>query len=140
MTFSFFFFSSYDRSIRSWNDPTQWKGGVSAEFTGSWVDDILDVTAVVSVNGLRVGQFIIGPDILPGTFIVGFLTGFGAQGTYLLSQVQMTTGLNVPMTSIGAPTYLNDNVYIPVGSGERKLAVRIHFKLILLMLFSHYSF
>lgn len=69
---------------------------------------------------MRIGGLISGPGILPDTFIVGFLTGFGSQGTYLLSKVQTTTGLNVLMTSIGAPTYPSDMVYIPVGSGEKK--------------------
>jgi hypothetical protein len=70
----------YSLTIGSENTPT-------VTFTGSLSGGTMTVTAVPS-GTLAVGQFITGPNVNDGSYIVALSTGTGGTGTYTLSQSQ----------------------------------------------------
>lgn len=57
----------------------------STVFTGSIASTTLTVTAMLSGEPIRLGQFISGSSVTAGSYITGFGTGTGGTGTYTVS-------------------------------------------------------
>lgn len=78
------------RTANAWT----WPGQQSAVSVGSISGDTLTVSSVSS-GTLKVGQYIYGGTILPGTIIVELLTGTGGAGTYRVSRSQTASSTTV---------------------------------------------
>lgn len=77
------------------------KGGtIGGTFTGSIAGTTLTVSAI-SAGNIALGQYLTGSGITSGTQVVGFLTGAGQAGTYLLN-VDYTSS---PVSSETITTY-----------------------------------
>jgi hypothetical protein len=90
----------------------------SAEFTGSIAGTTLTVSAVAS-GALEDDQYIIAPGITPGTKIVGYLTGDGGVGTYVVNNTQTLASTDFtahypikPIESFIAPAGSTDRVHL----------------------------
>lgn len=80
-----------------------------ARFTAAIAGATMTVSAV-SAGALAVGQLVIAPGVLDGTFITALGTGSGGTGTYTVANSQTVT--SVAMTSVapdGATAQLNIN-------------------------------
>lgn len=60
---------------------------VDAKFTGSIVSSTLTVTDAI-MGDVRIGARLFGVGVIPGTTIIGRLSGMGGEGTYVVSPPQ----------------------------------------------------
>ncbi|MBI1213613.1 MAG: hypothetical protein GC190_19315 [Alphaproteobacteria bacterium] len=96
---------------------------LGAEFTADISGTTMDVSAVAS-GTLEVGQFISGPNIEEGTYIIALGTGSGGTGTYELSLSQTVasedmTGAAANQTSVSVnidqvPTVSSVNIVVVI--------------------------
>jgi hypothetical protein len=80
--------------------------GDRATFAGTRSSNILTVTDMQS-GILKIGQLITGPNLLPETRIVSFVTGSGGTGTYIV-----TTSQNLNLTEMTATDPFSTNIEI----------------------------
>lgn len=83
-------------------DGTVETGATTFSGTGAIATTVLTVSAVAS-GALRVGDFIAGANVTPGTRIVSFGTGTGGTGTYNVdtSQTAASAAVTVPTVDTG---------------------------------------
>lgn len=115
-------------ALGSWAEVVSIKMGTAnapdAVVTGSIAGNILTVTGVTS-GTLKVGQAIVGANVLDGTTILAQGTGTGGAGTYTVSSVQ-----TVASTSISALVPHNDTVQININQSPGISAANIVVQLV----------
>ena len=102
-------------------------GTASVQGTTLTVSGNLLVSSTIS-NYLGVGSLVVGPGILPGSYVTALGTGTGGAGTYTLNQVQTTGGATISGIGLKAYTsYINNsyaagNIMALIGSNIGGLA------------------
>lgn len=71
--------------------------GSGARFTASIAANVMTVTAV-SEGTLDIGQLVVSSSIITNTIIIGFGTGTGGVGTYVISQAQVVNSIDMTST------------------------------------------
>lgn len=93
----------YEETGVGWNDSTVVPGLFDQQtdiankktlFTASITGTTLNVTAVYNAVNIGVDQQIFGPNVIPGTKIIGLGTGLGGVGSYVLNINQNLTSRN----------------------------------------------